>query len=76
MNTAKLETQRYLVKVNLTDREVTVYDKILNETYRGEYEPSTLHPGKLSLKAHTHTALTQIIRFQNFIEAADLHQEA
>jgi hypothetical protein len=76
MNTAKLETPRYLVKVNLTDREVTVYDKILNDTYQGEYEPSTLHPGKINIKARTHVALTQLVRFQGFIEAAYLHQEA
>jgi hypothetical protein len=76
MNTAKLETTRYLVKVNLTDKEIMVHDKILNDTYQGEYEPSTIHPGKINIKARTHVALTQLVRFQGFIEAADLHQEA
>lgn len=76
MNTAKLETSRYLVKVNLTDKGIMVHDKILNETYQGAYEPSTIHPGKINIKARTHVALTQLVRFQGFIEAADLHQEA
>ena len=76
MNTAKLETERYLVKVNLTDQKVMVYDKEFNDTYNGEFEPSTLHPDKLSLKAHNHIALKQLVRFQLFIEAAWTSEEA
>lgn len=76
MNTAKLETERYLVKVNLTDQKVMVYDKEFNDTYNGEFEPSTLHPGKLSLKARNHIALKQLVRFQLFIEAAWASEEA
>lgn len=76
MNTAKLETERYLVKVNLTDKKIMVHDKILNDTYQGEYEPSTLHPGKISLKARNHIALKQLVRFQLFIEAAWASEEA
>lgn len=76
MNTAKLETTRYLVKVNLTDKEIMVHDKILNDTYQGEYEPSRIHPGKINIKSRTHIALKQLVRFQDFIEAAELYQEA
>ena len=76
MNTAKLETPRFLVKANLTDWEVTVYDKTTNKTYRGEFEHSHIHPGKLNIKAQTHEALRELLRFQGFIEAAYLHQEA
>lgn len=76
MNTAKLETTRYLVKVNLTDKEIMVHDKILNDTYQGEYEPSRIHPGKINIKSRTHIALKQLVRFQGFIEAAELYQEA
>lgn len=71
MNTAKLETERYLVKVNLTDKKIMVHDKILNDTYQGEYEPSTLHPGRLTVKAHTHIAMNRCAEFLTFIEAAE-----
>lgn len=71
MNTAKLETERYLVKVNLTDKKIMVHDKILNDTYQGEYEPSTLHPGRLTVKARTHIAMNRCAEFLAFIEAAE-----
>lgn len=71
MNTAKLETERYLVKVNLTDKKIMVHDKILNDTYQGEYEPSTLHPGRLTVKARTHIAMNRCAEFLTFIEAAE-----
>ena len=71
MNTAKLETERYLVKVNLTDKKIMVHDKILNDTYQGEYEPSTRHPGRLTVKARTHIAMNRCAEFLTFIEAAE-----
>lgn len=71
MNTAKLETERYLVKVNLTDKKIMVHDKILNDTYQGEYEPSTLHPGRLTVKARTHIAMNRCAEFLAFIEASE-----
>ena len=71
MNTAKLETERYLVKVNLTDKKIMVHDKILNDTYQGEYEPSRIHPGKLTVKARTHIAMNRCAEFLEFIEAAE-----
>lgn len=71
MKTAKLETERYLVRVNLTDKKVEVYDKKLNDTYHGEYEPSTLYPGRLTVKAHSHIAMIRCAEFLAFIEAAD-----
>lgn len=71
MNTAKLETERYQVTVNLTDKKIMVHDKILNDTYQGEYEPSTLHPGRLTVKARTHIAMNRCAEFLAFIEAAE-----
>lgn len=71
MNTAKLETERYQVTVNLTDKKIMVRDKILNDTYQGEYEPSTLHPGRLTVKARTHIAMNRCAEFLTFIEAAE-----
>lgn len=71
MNTAKLETERYQVTVNLTDKKIMVHDKILNDTYQGEYEPSTLHPGRLTVKARTHIAMNRCAEFLEFIEAAE-----
>ena len=71
METAKLETTRYLVKVNLTDKKIMVHDKTLNDTYQGEYEPSTLHPGRLTVKARTHIAMNRCAEFLAFIEAAE-----
>ena len=68
---AKLETERYLVRVDITDKTIEVYDKILNDTYHGEYEPSTLHPGKLTVKAHNHIAMNRCASFLDFIEAAE-----
>ena len=71
MNTANLETERYLVKVNLTDKKIMVHDKILNDTYQGEYEPSRIHPGRLTIKARTHIAMNRCAEFLAFIEAAE-----
>lgn len=71
MNTAKLETERYQVTVNTTDKKIMVHDKILNDTYQGEYEPSTLHPGRLTVKARTHIAMNRCAEFLTFIEAAE-----
>ena len=71
MNTAKLETERYQVTVNLTDKKIMVHDKILKDTYQGEYEPSTLHPGRLTVKARTHIAMNRCAEFLTFIEAAE-----
>ena len=71
MNTAKLETERYQVTVNLTDKKIMVHDKILNDTYQGEYEPSGIHPGRLTVKARTHIAMNRCAEFLAFIEAAE-----
>ena len=71
MNTAKLETERYQVTVNLTDKKIVVHDKILNDTYQGEYEPSGIHPGRLTVKARTHIAMNRCAEFLAFIEAAE-----
>ena len=71
MNTAKLETERYLVKVNLTDKKIMVHDKILNDTYQGEYEPSRIHPGKLTVKARTRSAMSRCAELLGCIEAAE-----
>ena len=71
MNTAKLETERYLVKVNLTDKKIMVHDKTLNDTYQGEYEPSRIHPGRLTVKARPHIAMNRCAEFLAFIEASE-----
>lgn len=75
MNTAKLETERYLVKVNLSDKKIMVHDKILNDTYQGEYGPSRIHPGRLTVKARTHIAMNRCAEFLAFIEAAEYAAE-
>ena len=71
MKTAKLETERYLVKVNLTYKKIMVHDKILNDTYQGEYEQSRIYSGRLTVKARTHIAMIRCAEFLAFIEAAD-----
>ena len=66
---AKSKTPSFvlILKLNTNRRD----DKILNDTYQGEYEPSRIHPGRLTVKARTHIAMNRCAEFLAFIEAAE-----